>query len=191
MMTGFRLWAVGCAVLLGSYAAHAGKLANPSFEIDFGSREDLNMWGDFGEAWGETYQVYAGKERTPAKAVEGKRVILINVPGRSWNGTWQQIPWGENQAFSWQASYYIKGTLPESCSTFMKVEFYDASDNCIGTAEGERRRTDPAGKWVQDSMKGVTPSGTAAIRFVILAGDNTEGATIVDRIFWDNADTTE
>ena len=173
-------------------AVRAGQLSNASFEIDFGPRETMNMWGDLGEAWGEAYQVNAGKETAPAKAYSGTRVLLINVPPNSWNGIWQQLPWEANKPFAWKARYLIKGgDLPESCPTFMKLEFYDGNDTFIGVLEGDRHRTDTHGQWESDSMKGVTPEGTAAIRFILIGGNNTDGAAIIDRIFWDDADTAE
>jgi hypothetical protein len=179
------------AVLL-AVPAFAGKFVNGGFETDFGSRENMNVWGEYGDAWGEAYQVNAGQGNHPKKARTGERVLLINVPPNSWDGTWQQLPWAENAPFSWEASYLIQGgNLPESCATFMKAEFYDGNDNLLEVKEGDRHRADTRGQWVHDSMRGTTPAGTAAIRFILIAGNNTESATIADRIYWDDADTEE
>ena len=170
----------------------AGKLGNASFETDFGPRANLNVWGDYGDAWGEAYQVKAGQGSYVKRALTGDRVVLINVPPASWNGIWQQIPWGEKKPFAWEAYYQIKGgDLPDNCSTFMKVEFYDGNDTQLGVAEGERRKADTKGQWVSDSLKGETPAGTAAIRFILIAGGNEGGSNILDRIYWDDADTIE
>ena len=191
-MTRSGMLVVGVFLVVAAPGVRAGQLANAGFEIDFGSRETMNMWGDLGEAWGEAYQVNAGKKTTPAKARSGNRMLLINVPPNSWNGIWQQVPWEANKPFSWKAHYLIKGgDLPESCPTFMKVEFYDGNDTFIGVMEGDRHRTDTRGQWEADSMEGVTPEGTAAIRFILIGGNNTDGAGIIDRIFWDDADTAE
>lgn len=73
----------------------------------------------------------------------------------------------------------------------MKVEFYDGRDVQLGSAVGEMRRTDTKGVWVRDSMKGVTPVGTAAIRFILIAGGNEGGEGVLNRIYWDDADTVE
>ena len=170
----------------------AGKLSNSSFETDFGPRANLNVWGDYGDAWGEAYQVNAGQGNYVKRALTGDRVLLINVPPASWNGIWQQIPWEEKKPFAWESYYQIRGgDLPVNCSTFMKVEFYDGSDTLLGSAEGEHRKADTKGQWVSDSLKGETPLGTAAIRFIIIAGDNEGGVNILDRIYWDDADTIE
>ena len=172
--------------------AFAGKLENSSVEIDFGDRASLSMWGGYGEAWGEAYQVNAGRANYVERALTGERFLLINVPPASWNGVWQQVSWGEKQPYLWEAFYQIKGgDLPDNCSTFMKVEFYDGHDIQLGSAVGEMRRTDTKGVWVRDSMKGVTPVGTAAIRFILIAGGNEGGEGILDRIYWDDADTVE
>ena len=49
-------------------------------------------------------------------------------------------------------------------------------------------RMDTKGVWIQDTMKCTTPDGTEAVRFVIIAGDNTEGAEVKNQIFWDNTE---
>ena len=173
-------------------AGFSGKLANTSFETDFGPRANLNVWGEYGDSWGEAYQVNAGQGNYVKEARTADRVLLINVPPASWNGIWQQVPWEEKTPFAWRAHYLIKGgDLPDNCSTFMKVEFYDGHDIQLGSAVGEMRRTDTKGVWVRDSMKGVTPVGTAAIRFILIAGGNEGGEGILDRIYWDDADTVE
>lgn len=170
----------------------AGRLSNTSFETDFGSRANLNVWGDYGDAWGEAYQVKAGQGNYVKRALTGDRVLLINVSPASWNGVWQQIPWEEKKPFAWEAYYQIRGgDLPDNCSTFMKVEFYDAHDVPLGSAEGEHRKTGTKGQWVSDSLKGETPPGTVAIRFILIAGNNKGGTHILDRIFWDDADMIE
>jgi hypothetical protein len=174
------------AGVAGSAAAAA--LENPGFEIDFGLRESANVWGARSEAFGEAYQVNAGTDRHPRTAHGGKRVLLINILPNSWNGVWQQIPWGENAAYAWRAHYLIQGgDLPAEASSFMKVEFYDAQDNLLSTVEGERRRQDTGGQWKSDSMQGVTPPGTATVRFVLIAGDAGDGQLYTNRIYWDDA----
>ena len=170
----------------------AAEVLNGGFEINFGAREDGNMWGDLGEAWGEAYQVTAGKRDYVRKARTGDRVLLINVPPATWNGAWQQIPWEENAPFELTGYYLIKGgDLPPSCSTFIKAEFYDGNDQMLGMAEGERRREDTKGRWVKESLKGTTPPGTSAVRFILIAGDNAGGEPLVDRIFWDDVDVSD
>lgn len=179
-------------VLAGAAAVFAGRIQNGSFEIDFSQSEGLTAWGDHGHVWGQAYQVEAGPEKEIRKARNGTRVLLLNVPPDSWDGAWQQIPWAENAAFAWQAYYLIQdGDLETNCATFMKVEFYDANDGVISFLEGERRREATSGRWVRDSMKGTTPTNTAAIRFILIAGPNEGGTGLVNRIFWDDADTTE
>ncbi len=188
------LWVgVFCAALaVGGTPASGGQLANPSFETDFGPRDNMNVWGDYGDGWGETYQVNAGKESHPRKARSGDRVLLINVPPASWNGIWQQIPWEAKKPFEWSGYYLINGgDLPQKCSTFLKVEFYDASDAQLGSLEGTHHRTGTNGQWVKDTMKGETPAGTAAIRFILVAGDNAGGSNIANRIYWDDVDTQD
>ncbi len=188
-----KQWVVPVVVCaLAAVTAWAGKVANGSFETDFGQREQLNVWGDHGDAWGEAYQVNAGKGNYAKKARTGDRVLLINVPPATWNGAWQQIPWDSEAPFAWEAYYLIKGgDLPEKCATFMKVEFYDGNDASLGVLEGERRQKDTGGQWKQDMLTGTTPAGTASIRFILIAGDNMGGAPVVDRIFWDDVDTTD
>ena len=172
--------------------AWAGKIANPSFEMDFGQRASQNVWGDFGDAWGEAYQVSAGTANHLEKARTGVRMLLLNVPPASWDGAWQQIPWTENTPFSFGGWYLIRGgALPENCATLIKTEFYDSMDKQIGVKEGERQRADTHGQWMHVTLTGQTPAGTAAIRFVVIAGDNANGSNIVDRIYWDDVDTTE
>jgi hypothetical protein len=182
-----------CGIFLAAATTgFSGKLSNTSFETDFGPRANMNVWGDFGDSWGEAYQVNAGHEKYVEKALTGARVLLINVPPASWNGVWQQVPWGEKKPFAWKAYYQIKGgDLPDNCSTFMKVEFYDGNDAMLGSAEGEHRKADTKGHWVSDTLKGETPAGTAALRFILIAGGNEGGANILDRIYWDDADTIE
>ena len=170
--------------------AVAGKLKNSSFEEDFGLREDSNMWGDYGVTFGECYQVTAGKDGHPAKAHSGDRILVINTPSNSWNGIWQQIPWDENTPYAWHAYYLIQGgDLGPSCATFMKTEFFDASDNKLGESVGEPHRADTRGEWIRDTMRGKTPPGTASVRFVLIAGNNPDGPTLYNRIYWDDADT--
>jgi len=174
-----------------SVAGLAGKLANGGFEQDLGSRDQLNVWGDYGDIWGGGQRVAAGPGQPVKKAHGGERLLLINIAPDSWNGAWQQIKWDEKRPFAWSAYYLIKGDLPTNCSTFMKIEFYDANDAQIGSVDGDRHRADTRGQWIQDSMKGQTPAGAAAIRFILIAGDNTGGATnIENRIFWDDAEST-
>ncbi|MFH0953805.1 MAG: hypothetical protein V1873_05710 [Verrucomicrobiota bacterium] len=170
----------------------AGKMVNASFETDFGSREELNMWGEHGDVWGEAYQVLAGKDKPITKARTGTRVLLINVPPDTWNGAWQQVSWPANAPFVVQAYYLIQGgDLPPDCATFMKAEFYDGSDGMISYIEGERRREQTSGQWVRDTLKGTTPDGTASIRIILIAGSNKGGTNLVNRIYWDDCDTLE
>lgn len=185
--------ALVCGLFLAAAATGiAGKLINTSFETDFGPRANLNVWGEYGDVWGEAYQVNAGQGNYVKEARTDDRVLLINVPPASWNGIWQQIPWEEKKPFAWQAHYLIKGgNLPDNCSTFMKVEFYDGGDAPLGGVEGEHRKADTNGRWVNDSLKGETPSGTAAVRFILIAGNNEGGSNILNRIYWDDADTIE
>jgi hypothetical protein len=186
-------WAVTfCVVMLGMGIASAAELLNGSFEIDFGQRANMNMWGDYGEVWGEAYQVTAGSAHYAKKANTGERMLLINVPTGSWGGIWQQIPWDANVSFAWEAFYLIDGgDLPADCATFMKVEFYNGNNAKIGELNGKKRTDSTKGKWIRDSMSGKTPIGTEAIRFVLLAGSNPDDKGVEDRIYWDDARITE
>jgi hypothetical protein len=177
-----------CAATAGT----ASELLNPSFEVEFGSREDLNMWGDYGEAFGECYQVYADGETHPDEAPDGDRALLINVPFNSWNGIWQQIPWEAGKRFVFSARYLVRGgDLEGNTATFLKVEFYDMNDAKISEQLGNRRTKDTRGNWLPDSLQGVAPPGTASMRFIIIGGSNPDGAEIANRIYWDDAQLTE
>ena len=172
--------------------ASAGVLGNPGFELDFGPREDLNMWGDYGETFGETYQVPIGKDNRPGKTREGKRVLIINVPQNTWNGIWQQVPWAEKNSYNLKGFYQIRGSdLPLNCHTSLKVEFYDGRDNKIGEKAGSLRTESTRGRWIADALRGVTPEGTESIKCVIIAGHCPDGPPVVDQIFWDDVDLLE
>ena len=175
---------------LGATSAWAaGALDNGGFEIDFGLREHNNVWGANGQTFGETYQVRAGTDAHPRVAHTGSRMAIINVVPYEWSGIWQQIPWAENASFHWSGFYAIQGgDLPDGVATFMKVEFYDASENLLSAIEGERHRRDTKGKWVADSMHGMTPAGTTSVRFVLIAGDAPDGKMYTNRIYWDDAE---
>ncbi|MBN1268528.1 MAG: hypothetical protein JXB04_02995 [Kiritimatiellae bacterium] len=191
-MSRFKFGLVVVAVLAAVLGAAAGYLVNTSFEEEFGEREDLNMWGDYGEAFGECYQVYVNREDAPKKANSGGRILLINVPQNTWNGIWQQIPWDPETPFAWKAHFLIRGGgLGEGTATFMKTEFFDAEDKHLGDVSGTQHRDDTGGQWVLDTLRGTTPPGTASIRFVLIAGNNPDGETIQNRIYWDDADTME
>jgi hypothetical protein len=186
------LCTVGVAAFVVAATGFAGKLANSSFETDFGQRANQNVWGDFGDAWGEAYQVTAGTGNYLKKARTDSRILLINVPPGSWDGAWQQIPWGEKSPFTVEGFYQIRGgDLPTNCVTFLKVEFYDGNDAVLGSAGGDRFRSDTRGQWLRTTLSGETPEGTAAIRFVVIAGDNAGGEPILDRIYWDDINTVE
>jgi hypothetical protein len=162
-------------------------LGNPGFEMEFGSREDMNVWGAFGESFGEAYQVYAGNGQTPAAAHEGKRVLQINVPHNSWNGIWQQTPWPENKPLEWHAWLMIRGgNLPENTTTFMKIEFYDALDHLLAEKTGERLSRDSNGQWREATLRMLSPPGTRSARLVLIAGSNSSGQALENRIFWDD-----
>lgn len=166
----------------------AAQLDNPGFEIDFGLREHGNMWGAQGEVFGEAYQVFAGADSHPRKAKGGSRMLLINVLPSSWNGIWQQFPWAEKAPFAWKAHVLIQGSdLPVEVSTFMKVEFHDAQGQFLSAVEGVHHREDTRGAWQLDTLRGVTPPGTATIRFVLIAGDAGDGKLYTNRIYWDDA----
>lgn len=183
--------AAACALAFG-LAAPAEELINPGFDIDFGAREDRAMWGDFGETFGQGYQVEAGKDPHPIEARSGSRMLVINVPVTSWNGVWQQVPWRENASFTFKAYYMIrKGSLHEGCATFMKVEFFDAKDNKISDISGEGRKADTAGRWILDTLRGTTPPETASLRVVLIAGENPDGPAVENRIYWDDASLGE
>lgn len=188
-----RALALAATVLLsGAVVVLAGKLANSSFETDFGPRETQNMWGEFGEVFGEAYQVFVGKDGHTEKARSGDRVLLINVGPGSWNGAWQQVPWAETSPFAIEAYYLIQGgDLPEKCATFIKAEFLDGSDRTIDSVEGLKHKEDTKGQWKRDVLEGETPAGTASIRFVVIAGDNAGGPVLVNRIYWDDVNTMD
>ena len=181
--------AVAVAFLAASSAALAGKLENGNFEKEFAVADEVVHWGQNGEAFGGCQRVKAGAEGQPVKASDGQHCVVIDIPANSWNGLWQQTSSGPGKAYTWKARYLIQGgNLPDSAATFMKVEFYDDMDQLISAVEGEWHRSDTKGQWQENSMKGTTPDGTKAVRFVIIAGDNSEGAEIKNRIYWDNAE---
>lgn len=189
-MRGWCLAGLLCVAFAG--VLRAGDILNAGFETEFGSAEDQNVWGDFGEAFGEAYIVDEGNENGPKKAHKGSRALLINVPADSWNGVWQQIPWDEKMPFTWTAWCMITGgELAPGTATFMKAEFMDGLDQRIGEALGESYTQDTGGKWVKSTIKGVTPPSTRAIRFVLIAGSNPEGEPVMHRIFWDDSDTVD
>lgn len=180
---------VTAAVIAVAVPVLGGQLANTSFEVDFGTHENQNVWGDFGDVLGQAYQVRAGAGGYIKKARTGDRVLLINVPMDSWNGVWQQAPWEPNTPFRFVGHHLIEdGDLPENCATFLKVEFRDGQGELLGSAEGDKYRTDTRGRWVFSLLEGVTPARTAAIRFVIIAGSNPADEGLVDRIYWDDVD---
>ncbi len=186
------LFFVGVMLIGGAGVLQAGDFVNPGFEIEFGSLEEQNVWGDFGESFGEAYQVYAGKENGPDKAHGGSRALLINVPQNSWDGVWQQLPWEENTPFSWSAYYLIKGgNLPVGTATFMKLEFMDGLDRKIDEVAGEQHAQDTGGQWLKDTMTGVTPEGTRSIRFILIGGHSSEEESMLNRIYWDDSDTDD
>ena len=180
-----------CTVLLAA-GASGGLLQNASFEQDFGAREDMNMWGDYGDAFGQAYQVVAGQGGYAKKAYGGERMLVVNVLPASWNGAWQQIPMDAGKPYAFTGRYLIKGgDLPANCVTFLKIEFYDESDQVIEAVEGHNLRVDTQGQWVETAMRGQTPAGTRSVRFVVIAGDNAGNEALVDRIFWDDVDVTD
>ena len=174
--------------ILSPATSTAQQLKNSSFETDFGSKEDENMWGDHGIAFGEAYVANADTEGHPKRAHSGDRMLLINAPSGTWNGVWQEVNWGSEVSYAWEAYYRIEHpSLPHECETFMKVEFYDFSGSPIGESEGSRHQEQTHNRWVLDSMRGITPKGTAQIRFVLLAGPNNEDQGVINRIYWDDA----
>lgn len=180
--------AIALAFLAASPDALAGKLENGNFEKEFAVVDEVVHWGPNGEVFGGCRRVKAGGEDQPAKASDGQHCVVIDVPASSWNGLWQQTG-AKGKSYLWKARHLIQGgDLPDSAATFMKVEFYDDMDQLISAVEGEWFRTDTKGQWQENSMKGTTPDGTKAVRFVIIAGDNSEGAEIKNRIYWDNAE---
>lgn len=181
--------AVGVGVYLAIVWAVPGSLLqNASFEQDFGSLENQNVWGEYGEIFGEVYQVYDGDEQIPA-AHSGRRVLLIDVPPGTWNGIWQQIPMGEEAPYTMVGYCQIRGgDLPPGCATFLKVEFYDGNDQLIEYVEGEHLKKDSKGAWVKTVLNGKTPPGTRSVRFVVIAGDNAGNDKVSSRIFWDDVD---
>ena len=180
---------MGLSILASAPGAMAGKIENSNFEKEFEIADEVVHWGPHGEVFGGCRRVKAGDEGQPAKASDGQHCILIDIPANSWNGLWQQTGSGKGKSYTWKARYLIQGgNLPDSAATFMKVEFYDDMDQLISAVEGEWHRMDSKGLWVEDAMKGTTPDGTKAVRFVIIAGDNSEGAEIKNRIYWDNAE---
>ncbi len=179
-------------LLASSLVSFGNALENSSFEEEFGPREDLNMWGDMGETFGETYQVSVDAKNRPETARTGKRVLLINVPQNTWNGLWQQVPWEPDMSYVFKAYYLIRDRdLEGSTATFMKVEFYDALDNKIGEERGRPRAARTKGTWLLDSLRGTTPPNTASIRCVLIAGNNPGGPMVMDQLFWDNASLTK
>lgn len=181
--------ALGVGVYLAIVlVALGGKLQNTSFEEDFGSPENQNVWGDHGEIFGEVRQVYDGKDQIQA-AHSGRRVLLIDVPPGTWNGIWQQIPMGEGEPYMMAGYCQIRGgDLPTGCATFLKVEFYDGNDQLIEYVEGEHLKKDTKGSWVKTVLNGKTPPGTRSVRFVVIAGDNVGNEKVSSRIFWDDVD---
>jgi hypothetical protein len=191
-----RRWKSGLWLLAATGTALniclAGKLENTSFEDEFGQREELSVWGEYGDLWGQARQVTAGAGATLKAARSGERMVLLDVPPATWNGIWQQVPWAAGTPFAAQGFYMIAGgDLPDGCATFLKVEFYDGSDKLLGHAEGEKKREDTHGQWLAASVEGTTPAETESLRVVLIAGDNVGGEMVKDRIFWDDVDTKE
>jgi hypothetical protein len=181
--------ALGLTLLAASSIAHAGRLENSGFEKEFEVVDEVLHWGPHGEVFGGSHRVTAGDEGQPAKASDGEHCVAIDIPGSSWNGLWQQISSGPEKAYVWKARHLIQGgNLPDSAASFLKVEFYDDADQLISSIEGEWHRSDTKGQWLENTMKGTTPAGTKEVRFVIIAGDNSEGAEIKNRIYWDNTE---
>ncbi len=173
-------------------SALCGDLDNSGFETEFGSREDLNMWGELGESFGEAYPVRTQNSPIMPKAHDGERVLLINILQDSWSGTWQQLPWSANKTFTLRGYYQITGgDLEPDTSTFLKVEYYDGNDHQIGEETGMARRKDTHNKWVADVLRGIAPEGTESLRCVIIGGSNPKGSAITNRIFWDDVDLLE
>ncbi|MFH0908963.1 MAG: hypothetical protein V1929_09390 [bacterium] len=178
---------IGISVLAVSSAALAGKLENRNFEKEFEVINDVTHWGSEGEVFGSCRAVKAGDEGQPAKAADGERCVVIDVPTNSWSGLWQQTTTSPKRPYVWKARHLIQGgSLPDTVATFMKVEFFDDKDQFLSAAEGEWLRLDTKGQWIEKTMKGTTPDRTKKIRFVITAGDNAESAEVVNRIYWDS-----
>ncbi len=182
---------VGLGVVGMVFGALAGfalpRFENADFESDFGSADSGSVWGEFGRPWGGAALVTVAGGAALEHAHSGVRALKVDVPPGSWNGIWQQVPWGAQQPFTVAGWYLIKGgDLPGNCAAFLKVEFMDGQDNRLGEKSGERLARDTGGQWVKSALSGVTPPGTEALRFVIVVGDNAGGQPIVDRIFWDD-----
>lgn len=171
--------------------AWAGKLKNPTFEEDFDSMEGSAVWGDYGEIFGEARQIYDGKDQILPSARTGHRVLQIDVPPGTWNGIWQQLPLGEQKHYVMKGHCLIRGDLPVSCATFLKVEFYDENDEQIEYVEGEHFANGTGGAWKSTALSGKTPPRTKSVRFVVIAGDNAGGEKVANQIFWDDVDVTD
>jgi len=185
MRTNVSNLAIALSFLAASSVALAGKLENSNFEKPFSD----NHWGSNGEVFGGCARVKAGDDDQPVKAADGQHCVVIDVAAKSWNGLWQNTGGGPKKSFTWKARYLIQGgNLPDSVATFLKVEFYDVYDQLISAIEGDWHRMDTKSLWVEDAVKGTTPDGTKTVRFVIIAGDNAEGADVKNRIYWDNTE---
>jgi hypothetical protein len=172
---------------VAALSARADHIKNENFEQALEVEGDVTHWGEVGEVFGAVSQVAAGVADQPAKASAGRKMIVIDVPGSSWNGLWQEVDANGGKPYAWKANCLIVGELPESVSTFLKVEFYDQYGEQISAIEGEWLKKDTAGAWVESAMKGTTPAGTKKVRYVIIAGDNSGNAVVKNRIYWDNA----
>ena len=71
----------------------------------------------------------------------------------------------------------------------MKLEFLDGLDQVISDISGDRHTQDTAGKWLKDTVSGVTPKRTRSLRFVLIGGNNPDEESVFNRIYWDDSDT--
>ncbi len=184
-----RIWTV-VAVLGGLAAVVAGAewLGNPGFEEPI----DAGGWGNPGQLWGAATQVMVGAVGVPHQSHTGSRFLRVDIPSGSWHGAWQQVPWGADQSFSLSGYYLIQGgDLPAACATFLKAEYYDDQGRKLGEVEGDRLTQDTGGIWQLATLSGRTPPGTDALRLIVVAGGDTPGVAVTNRIFWDDLETKD
>jgi hypothetical protein len=184
-----RQTVLAAAVLIAAtVSAQADRIKNGNFEATFEVIDDMARWGGDGEVFGGARQVTAGEEGHPARAKAGRKCVVIDLSEQGWNGLWQEIPGRSGMNFTWKASVLIQGgDLPDTVATFLKVEFYDQHGEYMSAVEGKWYQADTKGKWVESVLKGTTPEGTKTVRFVIIAGENSENAEVKNRIYWDDA----
>ncbi|MCK9555075.1 hypothetical protein M0R36_04565 [bacterium] len=177
-MKKYALLFVFCLFFFHSAFSSANVLLNNSFET---------AGGNVGENWtqfGEAYRVAEGGAHPSAQ--DGSYMLLINTQGTGGdgNGAFQICNWTENTDYTFTGYYRIEAELPADYTTFLKVEYYNASETYISATEGVKMSALTDG-WTFYELSGTTPANTASVRFVpIIWGTTSE--TLLNTVYWDN-----